>query len=175
MTQKSISLSVRLSPEDASALATLDIPEASTPSDKIRTLIRRAKDGEALNNDPSAHLKSAENVMTHLLSLIQQAEQEKKQHSELVSYFLQWLSNTTAHFRLILSDLEPPFSDKHLNELEQEIAARQFLLLENTLRLAVTGKSPCYDPNLIVANSKTTCDLAALVAKHIQKHEENHG
>ncbi len=168
MPTKTTPFSVRLSEEDAQFIANLNIKGATTPSEKIRTLIQQARE-----NDFKKRHQNYEDYMErlhHWLSPIvvkyRAMELKKEHHSELVELFIEWVTEAMA---FMLSVNEQKKWD--LEMLEKQLSDRVFLLLEKILRLGVTGQAPCYDRAIIQNNIQPLMELIQIIQRHESKEE----
>ena len=175
MTSKSISMSVRLSPEDASALATLKMADATTPSDKIRALIRLAGSELGSGKSYADQLAFHGDRLGEIYNAILTAEARSGRHSELLAHAIRWLPEMTAFYFANAPVKGEQYDQDQLLQLERGVADRVFTLFEAVLRLAVTGKSPCYDERLIIDHCPTVAALAALISQHFEQSEERDG
>lgn len=175
MSAKSISMSLRLSPEDAATLASLKLADATTPSDKIRALIRLADAETAPGRSYADHLAYHGERLSEIANATLAAEAEHGQRSELLAYFNRWLPEIMAFYFASAPQKNEIAVQEELSELENGVADRIFLLFDYVLRLAVTGESPCYDSRLIASRAGTVTELAELISNHLSKKEDHHG
>ncbi len=177
MPGKSVTISARIDREDADFLATVSIPKATTPSDKLRHILAAARDWQDGGNDYDKCLERIENWIAPALHRWRTAENADRRHSELVRLMAEWLPEALAF--LIAS--VPRGSQQNgqdrsggLDELEEGLTNRAFTLIDAILRLGVTGKDPCYDTNAINSRVEPILELAEfidLARKHKSKHK----
>lgn len=167
--QKTINISARISHEDAEFIAALDIPDAATPSDKIRHLIRDARQRYESKKSYDELLRESRQQIEKILRVINKKEMNDHRRSELILNFADWLTEVYAFFMNYAYNIEDKIKNTDLEELENNIALRVFRLLENTTRLGVTQKAPCYNPDLIHNNIGTLLELIELTKKQMEK------
>jgi len=166
MSEKSVSLSVRLSPDESTFLATYNPPGATTLSEKLRAMIAEAQRNRTGHDDFTTCLDFFEDQISGPARAVREAEHATGLHSELLALFSRWMPEAIAVFCSGAPD-EAPDDDnaEQLANLEQEIADRVFTLFEQMLRLNVTGESPCYNPHVISKRSSIVvklCDMTKL-------------
>ena len=108
MPDKTVPLSVRMSADDMAMLSALKIPEAVTPSEKLRRLVRTAYRQQRGRNDYEEALKVEEERLAPLLHRIRSAEAEHRMHSEMLVHLLGWLPDMTATVMSALASIEKP-------------------------------------------------------------------
>ncbi len=149
MPGKSVSLSVRLSPEEAAFLAAYKSPGATTLSEKLRAVISEARKRRAGSENYAECLAFVEELLAPSLHRLRETETAAGLHSELLLNFAHWLPDVVAYSMVNVPDADEPDAAERLANLEAAIADRIFVLIEQVLRLGVTGESPCYDPTII--------------------------
>ena len=166
MPGKSVTISARIDREDADFLATVPIPKATTPSDKLRHILAAARQWQDVGNDYDKCLERIENWIAPALHRWRMAENASRDHSELVRLMAEWLPEALAF--LIAS--VPQESERNgedltagLHELEEGLANRAFTLIDAILRLGVTGRDPCYDPTAVNARIAPILELAHFI------------
>lgn len=166
---KTVPVSVRLSQEDASFIANLDISDAVTPSDKIRSIIKEAKKQKEDIVNYEGCLKIAQETLKGLVQKVKATELEEKQHSELVTVFNDWIVESFAY---IASAKPAPDAEAFdLKALEEGIANRSFRLLEVMARMGVTSKAPCYDADIITNGFLPILELTQIINQRLEKKE----
>ncbi len=156
-------LSVRLSDEDTSFLAELEVDGAVTASDKIRGLIRRARQkAEPIESFPAALMVSHDHLAAAVRRL-RLIEQDLDRHSEVAVCLL-----TAAEEFLALALTTPrPDAVRVADDLVRhearlvDCAAR---MMEQLLRWAVTPTAPAYDSAVISRRLAGVADLMRLVS-----------
>lgn len=139
----SIPLSVRIPQDDFEWLTTLDIDGATTPSDKLRTIIQRHR--RQLDGSQSYEL-----ALGWLRDLVQPFAREvagyehrSGERSEIVAAMLEWVPQLMA---LLASEhIAANASADRARQVEEMLLQRGASLLGALLRLAVTPHHAVYD------------------------------
>ena len=141
---KTVPLSVRMSADDMTALAELDLSDAVTPSDKLRKLVRNAYRRQKGQTDYAEALAIAEEQLSPTLRRVRNYEAKWHVHSDLVVYFLNWLPDALAIVTAGISDPDGKLKRQSLEIFERDIADRVTALLLETLKMALTPATSCY-------------------------------
>jgi len=164
MPGKSVPISVRMAAEDSVFLARLNIPDAHTPSEKLRALVAEARERRELVRDYSGCLALSESWVAPVKALVRKTERTERQHSELVSQTVDWLAECFAYVLAQQAELTVDDGTARLSEFEAGLAERVFRLLDNTLRLGVTAHCQAYDTAVVANNIGPVLELAQLIA-----------
>lgn len=156
-------LSVRLSDEDTSFLANLEVDGAVTASDKIRGLIRQARQrAEPVDSFPAALVISHEQLAAAVRA-VRIIEQDLDRHSDVAVGLM-----TVAEEFLALALTAPrPGSAGAADDLvrhEARLVDCGARMTEQLLRWAVTPTAPAYDPAVISRRLADLADLMRLVS-----------
>lgn len=155
-------LSVRLSEEDTSFLARLKVDGAVTASDKIRGLIRQARQRAEPVEDLPAALSISHEQLAAAVHALRVVEQDLDRHSDVVVGLM-----TTAEEFLALALTAPRPGVSVAEDLVRhearlvDCAAR---MTDQLLRWAVTPTAPAYDPAVISRRLAELADLIRLVS-----------
>lgn len=156
-------LSVRLSEEDTSFLAKLELDGAVTASDKIRGLIRQARQrAEPIESFPAALVVSHEQLAAAVRA-VRIIEQDLNRHSDVVV----GLMTAAEEFLALALTARRPGSTVTADDLVRhearlvDCAAR---MTDQLLRWAVTPTAPAYDPAVISRRLAELADLMKLVS-----------
>lgn len=169
MSSKTVPLSVRISHDDAEYIAGLKIDDALTPSDKVRAIIRDARKESERSQDYEGFLKIAKDRLVPVMQRVQAAENAKREHSQLVNAFYDWMAESFAYAAAAAtSELE---DDDNLRQLEEGIADRVFRLFETVLRMGVTSKAPCYDTAVIIRNAEPLLEINDIIKQRVSKEK----
>lgn len=163
MPGKSVTLSVRLTPDDAAFLAEFSAPGATTLSEKIRAVIGEARQRRAGGSGYADCLAFLDGVLAPPLHRLREVETRAGMHSELLFQVGRWLPDMAAYVTANVPDGDEKNLKKRLDELENGAADRIFSLIEQVLRLGVTGQSPCYDEAAVSKRAETVVKLSNLV------------
>jgi hypothetical protein len=158
---KNVPLSVRVSEEDAEFIARLQISGATTPSDKIRSMLADARRRHEGVQDFGGALKMLEDLLAPVLHRLQGAEVEQRVHSQLLSRVAHWLPELVALLLTAFSGVKR-LEAEHLQELEGEVADRVFRLIEDVLRMGITRECRGYDPSVVARRMGPVLELAEL-------------
>lgn len=172
MPGKSVSLSVRLSPEEATFLASYNPPGATTLSEKLRAMIAEAQHNQGKSADFASSLGFYEERMAVPIRRIKEAENQIECHSELLALFAYWLPDAIANFTAKAPAVEDKDLKAKLLNFEAGVNERIFVLIEQVLRLTVTGESPCYDPYVINNRAEVVVKLGELIKLSINQKRE---
>lgn len=156
---RSVQISARIPAEDAAFLAGLSLEGAVTPSDKLRTIITAARRQHEGYGDYAGSLQWLRDVLKPALARVAQSEHEQGMSSELLSILSAQLPPLLAS----LMASRPQTADE-LRQLEASLAQRSLQLLESVLRLGVTRRAACYDPELIQKQLPSILELAGIIA-----------
>lgn len=162
MSPKTIPMSVRLSDDDATFVATLDIEGATTPSDKLRALVSEARQRrEGVRDHMQCHAM-VRDLISPAMQRLREAEREQGQHSRLLTYLADWLPDAIATLitPTVATDAQPI---EQLRLREQLVVAQVFLLIEDVIRMGVTRESRCYDKQIVRKHLEPTLELARLI------------
>lgn len=155
-------LSVRLSEEDTAFLAGLEIEGAVTASDKIRGLIRQARQRSVAPASYAAALAVSHDQLASAVRAVRTIEQDEGCHSDVVVGLL-----TTAEELLAQALAAPRPQEAVMEDLVQhearlvDCAAR---MTEQLLRWAVTPTAPAYDAHVVARRMAGLGDLMKIVS-----------
>ena len=154
-------VSVRIPENDLAWLVELQLPDATSPSDKIRALIadshRRIKGAHDFARCAALFREQVRPV----LDVIEAYEYETHHHSELITQLAAQLPDLMAS----LVTAAPPGHAiaEAANELEARLAAKSMRMLLGLLRLAVTGNPPAYHRAVLDPYVREVKELANLI------------
>ncbi|MNU30065.1 hypothetical protein D3C71_185470 [compost metagenome] len=156
-------LSVRLSDEDTSFLAKLEVDGAVTASDKIRGLIRQARQrAEPVESFPAALVVSHEQLAAAVRA-VRIIEQDLDRHSDVA---VGLMTAAEEFLALALTAPRPGSSDaaEDLVRHEARLVDCAARMTDQLLRWAVTPTAPAYDPAVISRRLGELGDLMKLVS-----------
>jgi len=166
MANRSVPISVRFSADEAEFLARLEIPGATTPSEKLRAVLeaaRRRNEGPA---DYTGARSEANELLSPVFLELHQAELAQGKHSSLLALIAEWLPETLALLRSRGLERRPLAQTGVLEDLERGLADRLFRLVEGALHLAVTERCNCYDPEIASMRVAPILELADLISRN---------
>lgn len=163
MASLSTPLSVRLSDDDTSFLARLEVDGAVTASDKIRGLIRQARQrAEPVETFPAA-LAISHDHLAAAVRAVRVVEQDLDRHSDVAAGLM-----TAAEEFLALALTAPrPGSADVADDLvrhEARLVDCATRMTDQLLRWGVTPTAPAYDPTVISRRLAELADLMQLVS-----------
>lgn len=162
MSGKTIPFSVRLSQEDAEFIAKLEIQEATTPSDKIRTIISGARKKAKKAYSYREMLKEMQEMVMPMMGVLREQELANGKHSELLASFAEWLTEVNAFFMAAYSQ---ELNQNTMDTFEEAIASRIFVLFERVMRMGVTNAAPCYNKEVLTEKLPSVLELAEIINK----------
>ncbi|MCL2625489.1 MAG: hypothetical protein FWD46_01555 [Cystobacterineae bacterium] len=166
---------VRFPLSDIEWLASLQLKEALTPSDKIRAIVTAARRQQEGYGDYEASLSWLSELWAPVVAAIRAREFRAEGpglHSELLRLLMEWLPQTLA-LLLARGRGEEEGSggagskDENLEallQLEAQLAQRCFLLCESLLRLGIGSAAPCYNPEIIHAYLPRVIELVQVIS-----------
>ena len=174
MPSKMVNISARISHEDAEFISGLDIDGTKTPSDKLRAIIADARKRSRRFQDYSGCYQMIQEIMMPVVEAVRKAELENRIHSELISRIIEWLPDVLAYIVSTAPSSEKPKSTEPLNNLEQGVADRVFIMIESVLQLGITQRCPCYDESAIARRISPVLDLSNVISNiHNKREREN--
>lgn len=145
MLPKSQNISARLPQEDYDFLMGFKANEATTVSEKLRELIRLAKDQKEQNASIAKSIAANTKYLSGLKGTVKQIELEDGSYSEILEIFFSLVPDLNA-----IATQDHRFQDKNeLINLEKVLARRFFHLIDRVLRLSFTQPAPCYSPDVL--------------------------
>lgn len=147
-----IPLSVRIDQEDADFIAKLHIDGASTPSEKIRELLKQARLAHEQVQDYPHALEAMERFVYAAKRRVLHAEKELGIHSALLARVFELLPDLVA---TVAADVAQDADAGSLREYEEKVMWRIVRLMDAVLQLAVVGKGAAYDDDVLVQLDNT--------------------
>lgn len=166
MTTKTIPLSVRITPKDAEFIASLEIDDAVTPSDKLRALLKNAREKSERLEELSSCMGLVRTAIDPLFNRVKSAELNHELHSELISSFNDWLVNLLGYIASLDTVQE---KDMDLEAIEAEIVNRIFRLFSVIGRMCVTSEAPCYNPQVLNNKLQSLKEILEIMQQRINK------
>ncbi|MEF9387324.1 hypothetical protein V4890_17120 [Ralstonia solanacearum species complex bacterium KE056] len=154
-------VSVRIPEDDLAWLSNLQLPSASSPSDKIRALLADARRRTAGENDFAHCVMLLREQVRPLQEAVQSHEQATQSHSEIVSLLAAQLPELMA--TLITSVPKGQPIGESAGELEARLTAKAMRILLCLLRLAVTQRPPVYRANVLNPYVDEVQELARII------------
>lgn len=175
MADKTVPLSVRMTPEDMAMLSSLRIADAVTPSEKLRRLVRTAHRQQEGRRDFEEALKVEEERMLPLLHRIRALEAKHRVHSEFLLHVAHWLPDMCAAAAAALGRIEqtdgPDSAVQGLEEAEAGLADRVFGLMLTILNFSLAPKAHFYRPETAAERLAPVLDIARLLNRDTKTEE----
>lgn len=141
---------IRLTEEDQTFLATLEVSGASTISDKIRTLIESRRLQQQAGCDYRSALMLASNLIDPLQNSVKVAENKQGVHSQFVRRVLEWTPELLATIMAEgPTDCDQPVNEAILRRLEDALVAQVVRLMDVTLQTYVARDTALYTPGVL--------------------------
>ncbi|VWD41329.1 hypothetical protein [Burkholderia lata] len=154
-------VSVRIPEDDLAWLVELQLPDATSPSDKIRALIADARRrGRGAHDFVRCAALFREQVRP-VLDAIDAYEHATHHRSEIVTLLAAQLPDLMASL-VTAAPPGKPIGDA-AGELEARLTAKSMRVLLGLLRLAVTGNPPAYHPGVLDPYVHEVKELANLI------------
>jgi UPF0288 family protein (methanogenesis marker protein 3) len=163
MANKMVQIGVRIPQEDATFISQLNVEGATTPSDKLRTIIAQARKRELGAHDYKECLATIDELLLPVRNQVRALELQQEIHSEFVLRTLDWLSDVLAFCLASRADLESSQKKESLEYFEQQLSSRIFRIIESVLQMGVTPRGPCYQPDLISVNLQQVLDITSVI------------
>ncbi|NNK01139.1 MAG: hypothetical protein HKP58_12080 [Desulfatitalea sp.] len=163
-----MTISARISHEDAEFLSQMKINGAETPSDKLRGLIAEARRRHNTSLDYAGSLQMLHELIFPIIQQVRQKEVDHQVHSEVISRLSEWVPDTLAFLISFFPQTKSQDDLQNLLQLEQGLVKRLFLLLEAFLQLAISSHCPCYEPDTIQKRIRPVLDLCGIIANRQQ-------
>lgn len=166
MPSKQVTISARISHEDAAFISGLTVEDAKTPSDKLRAIIAEARQRSRREQDYVGCLHTIQEIIQPALKEIRKTEVENQIHSELIIRLAEWIPDVAAFLvsSILKSDeLHANEKKEQMRQLERGVAGRLIRLMESVLQLAVTRQCACYDPDIVHRKIDPVLELCNVV------------
>lgn len=160
MASKSVTLSVRISDEDAAFLARLDISDAHTPSEKMRALLASERRLRAGPRDVAEASDMLSDLMRPARRRLREAELDQPVRSEVLEKLYDRMPELAA-----LALAGPPAGAKaaELAEFEARMLDTAFSLFEDIIRAGLLTEPRCHDAGMLTTRLQAVTELADLV------------
>ena len=147
-----IPVSVRISQEDIDFIADLQIDEATTPSEKIRELLKQARLRHEQGQDYQAVLYDCEHSLSGAKHQILQHEKTLGVHSHILARVFELLPDLMA---TVAADCPQTADKSALIDYEKQVMWRVVRLMDSMLQLAVTARGAGYDDGVLTELDNT--------------------
>ncbi|MHA7773683.1 hypothetical protein [Roseibium sp. M-1] len=170
---KSIPISVRLSDDDFEFLAGYEVQGARTPSDKMREILRLAREREEGTQDVATCEDMLRSMTRPAERRLRQMQRETGTRSDFVIKLYERLPEMVAELVAAAPapDKEPEKSSgkttgkatEELMRFEADLSAQLFALVEEIFNLGLTSQSRTYDPDLMDQRLEPILEIARLL------------
>ena len=169
MPSKLVTISARISPEDAEFISRLHVADARTPSDKLRAIIADARQRAGRDRDYAGTLQTIQDLLQPLMQKIRHAEVENQIHSEVLIRLADWIPDALAFLVSSISQPDDQPTEEQLHHLESGTAERLMRLVESVLQLAITERCACYDPEIMRTRIGGVLELSRIIMEQNRK------
>lgn len=171
MPSKQVTISARISHEDAEFLSQIEINGAKTPSDKLRAVIAEARLRRNRPLDYAGCFQMIQEIILPLIQEIREKEVENDVHSEVISRLAEWMPDALAFLISYFHQTKTKDDTQNMLQLEQGLVERIIRLMESFLQLAVTRHCPCYQPDVIQKKIMPILDLCDIISSRRQSEK----
>lgn len=166
---KSIPLSVRISEKDAEFLAELRVPEAKTPSDKVRAILVDARRRQEGTSDFSEAVAVVEDMLRPAAMRLRTSQRSEGDRSEFLMKLYERLPELVAE---LMAGAPPPDAGKEARvQFEAVIATQVFSIVEEILDMGLTSQARCFDPALVRNRLNPILEVTDLVKLSLARSE----
>ncbi|GAB6904243.1 conserved hypothetical protein [Desulfosarcina cetonica] len=169
MPSKQVTISARISDEDAAFLSGLAMGDAKTPSDKLRAIIAEARQRSQHTADYAGSLQAVQDMVQPVLRLMRNTEVENQVHSEVMSRFSEWIPDALAFLISSFSTADDEHRVEHLRQLESGVVDRLIRLMTAVLQLSITDQCACYDPAIMKAKIGPVLELSRIIIENSER------
>ena len=161
MPSKSVTLSVRITDEDADFLAGMSVPGATTPSEKIRTILSRERKRQTGTQEFANCAAFVEEMLAPAILRLRKIKNSQDESSSFASKVYDWAPELLA--TLIVKAPSPEDAPEELQVFETRLATHIFELIEDVLQMALPGRNRNFAPDVMEARLNSVLSLALLV------------
>lgn len=162
---KTVSLSTRISQEDAEFLSNLKIDGANTPSEKLRVIIAETRKRHEGMQDYRSSLMMYQDLLNRVVTVTRELELEHQLHSELLSRLTEWLPDMMAFLTATGAELQQTRNAEGLKYLEEGITDRSFRLIQSILQMGITDTCSCYQTDAVSKRMAAIVNLVNVIQK----------
>ena len=171
MTQRTTTISCRVDADDADFLLALEVPGATTLSDKMRHVLGEYRHRQQNLRNYRDCLMDFRNLIAPAYQEIQDMEFSHDLRSEFVNRIVESLPILLSTLLTTHRPARPEEEPGHLHQLEKRLMDHVFQLIEALLRIGVSSRPPCYDVNLFQSRIRDLLSLTDLLSQNVQKSE----
>lgn len=167
-TVKTRSISGRISERDFEFLISYKLDGKVTVSEKLRYVASFFRRYHESFSDYSEALAETNRLVEPTRLALKKFEREEGIRSQVLEQVIQLVPELLAELttaREKLAESSPSEKRKAAISLEENVLQNVLQLLESLLRLALTSKSPCYNPNLLEGRLDIITELVGMSLK----------
>lgn len=169
MSQKTTTISCRVDAKDADFLLSLDVPGATTLSDKMRHVVSDYRHHQENLRHFRDCLMDFRNLIAPTYQEIQDMEFTHDLRSEFVNRMVESLPVLMATLATSRRPARTEEEVAHLHKLEKRLLDQVFQLVDALLRIGVSPSPTCYDPDLFRQRLTDLLSLTDMMSKQILK------
>src|SRR5262245_59917669 len=162
MSSQMQTMSVRVPSEDGGGLSSLEIAGAGRRSDKWRAVIAQMRGQHQGTMDYSACVAWLRDLLGPVVVALREVEHRQKLHSDALNAIVEWVPQIAA--TLLAERRFGKDAAAQAVALEDALLQRSFQLFNTLLRLGVTPRSECYDPDAIERHLGRVLELAEMIS-----------
>lgn len=165
MTQRTTTISCRVDAEDADFLLALEVPGATTVSEKFRHVLAEHRQRQQNLRNFRDCLMDLRNLIAPTYQEIQDMEFSHDKRSEFVNRLVETLPVLLATLLTSRRPARPEEEPSHLHQLEKRLMDQVFQLIESLLRMGVSSPPPCYSPDVFKERLQSLLSLTKIISK----------
>lgn len=163
MAPKQVTISARISAEDAEFISRLQVEDAKTPSDKLRAIITQAKESSTRQKDYAGSLNTIQDIIQPVLRNIRKTEVDNQIHSELIIRLAEWIPDTAAFLVSSILGTDEPITIEQMSHVDQSVADHVIRLIASVLHLAITEHCDGYHPEILRQKITPVLELCQII------------
>lgn len=169
MSQRTTTISCRVDAEDADFLLALEVPGATTVSEKFRHVLAEYRQRQQNLQNFRDCLMDLRNLIAPTYQEIQDMEFAQDKRSEFVNRLVETLPVLLATLLTSRRPSRPEEEPAHLHQLEKRLIDQVFQLIESLLRMGVSSPPPCYSPEVFQERLRSLLSLTQLISQKTEK------
>jgi hypothetical protein len=171
MTQRSTTISCRIDAAEADYLMTLEVPGATTISDKMRHVLAEHRQHHQNLRHFRDCLMEFRNLIAPLYQEIQDMEFTHDMRSEFVGRIVEILPVLLSTVVTSRRPERPEEEVPHLRRLEKKLIDQVFQLFDGLIRIGVSSQPSCYDDAYFKERLTALLSLTQILSEQTGKPE----
>ncbi len=170
MSQRTTTISCRVEEKDADFLLSLEVPGATTLSEKFRHVLADYRQRQQNLQNFRDCLMDLRNLIAPTYQEIQDMEFSHDRRSEFVNRLVEALPPI---FAALLTSGRPARAEEepaHLAQLEKRLIDQVFQLIESLLRIGISSAPPCYSPEHFEEKLRALLEVTEIVSSKIKNN-----